>query len=165
MPAIPCHMPRLHQPRNSALRKGRVSLPGQIYIITTVVHRRQPVFSRFSVARAAVRGFTRADLLTDTRLLAWVLMPDHVHWLIQLSASDNLPSLVNRLKSASARAANRVLERDGTLWMPAFHDRAVRREEDLRAAARYLVANPLRAGLVTQIGDYPFWDAVWIGDD
>ncbi|MGA9470718.1 MAG: transposase, partial [Candidatus Macondimonas sp.] len=48
------------------------------------------------------------------------------------------------------------------IWQPGFHDRAMRREEDLRSAARYLVGNPLRAGLVEKAGDYPHWDAVWI---
>ncbi|MBB5859537.1 hypothetical protein GGR69_001194 [Xanthomonas arboricola] len=28
--------------------------------------------------------------------------------------------------------------------------------------ARYLIANPLRAGLVARVGDYPFWDAIWL---
>ena len=35
-------------------------------------------------------------------------------------------------------------------------------EPDELATARYVVANPLRAGLVTSIGDYPFWDAAWL---
>ena len=48
------------------------------------------------------------------------------------------------------------------LWQTGFHDHALRREEDLAATARYLIANPLRAGLVQRVGDYPFWDAVWV---
>jgi REP element-mobilizing transposase RayT len=54
------------------------------------------------------------------------------------------------------------LNRCGRLWQPGYHDHALRREEDLVATARYLVANPLRAGLVQHIGDYPLWDAVWL---
>jgi putative transposase len=38
----------------------------------------------------------------------------------------------------------------------------VRKEDDLVGLARYLVANPLRAGLVQRIGEYPHWDAVWL---
>lgn len=48
------------------------------------------------------------------------------------------------------------------VWQRGFHDRALRQEEDLIATARYVVANPLRAGLVDRIGDYPWWDAVWL---
>lgn len=52
----------------------------------------------------------------------------------------------------------------GGLWQPGFHDRAIRRQQDVRKAARYIVANPLRAGLVTDVLKYPYWDAVWMGD-
>jgi hypothetical protein len=38
----------------------------------------------------------------------------------------------------------------------------LRRQDDVRAVARYIVANPLRAGLVRDIGDYSHWDAVWL---
>jgi len=48
------------------------------------------------------------------------------------------------------------------LWQKGYFDRALRREEDLKAMARYIVANPLRAGLVEHIGQYPLWDAIWL---
>ena len=89
-------------------------------------------------------------------------MPDHLHGLLQLGERDELSVVVNRLKSASARYANRALGRTGAVWAKAFHDHALRSDEDLQNVARYVVANPLRAGLVTQGGDYPFWNAVWL---
>ena len=89
-------------------------------------------------------------------------MPDHVHWLIQLGERDELGPLVNRLKSASARAANLALGREGQLWQRGFHDHALRREEDLKTVASYIVANPLRAGLVRRMADYPYWNAIWL---
>jgi REP element-mobilizing transposase RayT len=51
---------------------------------------------------------------------------------------------------------------ESSVWQPGYHDHAVRQDEDLRAMARYVVANPVRAGLVKDIGDYPHWDAVWL---
>jgi hypothetical protein len=48
------------------------------------------------------------------------------------------------------------------LWQDGFHDHGIRREEDLRKVARYIVGNPLRAGLVDNILNYPYWDAVWL---
>ncbi|HEY4530810.1 MAG TPA: hypothetical protein VIG97_10885 [Luteimonas sp.] len=50
----------------------------------------------------------------------------------------------------------------GGPWQPGFHDRALRAEEDLLAVARYVVANPIRAGLCRGFGAWPYWDAVWI---
>lgn len=95
-------------------------------------------------------------------MLAWVLMPDHVHWLIRLGSGQGLGAVVNRLKSGSARATNRALRRSGPLWTAAFHDHGLRADEDLRRSARYVIANPVRAGLVQRIGDYPFWNAIWL---
>ena len=53
-------------------------------------------------------------------------------------------------------------ERWAKVWQKGFHDHAIRRDEDIKAVARYIIANPLRAGMVDRIGDYPFWDAVWL---
>jgi hypothetical protein len=48
------------------------------------------------------------------------------------------------------------------LWQGGFHDHVLRQEEDRRAAIRYLIANPIRAGLVVDVRDYPFWGSgVW----
>lgn len=58
--------------------------------------------------------------------------------------------------------AERNLDRRGPVWQRGFHDHALRREEDLRAVACYIVGNPLRAGLVQHVGDYPLWDTIWI---
>jgi REP element-mobilizing transposase RayT len=69
---------------------------------------------------------------------------------------------MQQLKSRTAIALNRSTGRSGTVWQSGFHDHALRREEDLKATARYLVANPLRAGLVKSLRDYPFWNAVWL---
>jgi len=151
-----------NRPGHQALRKGRVSLPNYVYLITTTTLNRQRFFDEFYAGCAAARCFENIAILGDAKMLAWVLMPDHAHWLLQLGEKDKLGTVVNRLKSSSSRMANRVLARCGTTWEPAYHDHALRAEEDLINIARYIIANPLRAGLVKRIGDYPFWNAIWI---
>ena len=84
-----------------------------------------------------------------------------MHWLVALRDTP-LDALMRRFKSNSARSINRHLNRQGALWQQGYHDRALRHDDDLLATARYIVANPLRAGLVKRIGDYPLWDAVWL---
>ena len=93
--------------------------------------------------------------------IAWVVMPDHFHWLIELR-QGSLGALVQRTKSLSTKAVKQSTGRTTSLWQRGFHDRALRREEDLVKMARYVVANPLRAGLVEKLGDYPLWDAIWV---
>lgn len=73
-----------------------------------------------------------------------------------------LARLVKHLKARSAQAINREHAVQGRVWQPGYHDRAVRQEDDLRALARYMVTNPLRAGLARSVADYSHWDAIWL---
>jgi len=68
---------------------------------------------------------------------------------------------MNRFKSVTSKRL-RQAEQTARIWARGFHDHALRRDEDIRAAARYIIANPLRAKLVGQTGDYPYWDCVWL---
>ncbi len=145
-----------------ALRKGRRSLPGYAYLVTVVTHQRQPVFQQFVPARLVIREMRRLHLDRFIESFAWVLMPDHLHWLFQLNEIASLSTVMKTFKARSAHVVNHYLVRQGALWQRAFYDRAVRENEDLRSIARYIVANPLRAGLVSDAGQYPHWDAVWL---
>lgn len=154
-------MPLTSNPHANRLRLGRHSQAGAVYLLTAVVEDRQPYFQNFSTGRLLVAELRAAHDQAKVNSLAWVVMPDHLHWLIQLE-HDSLAELMRRIKSNSARTINRQLGLSGRLWQDGYYDRALRREEDLRAVARYIVANPLRAGLVRRVGDYPLWDAVWV---
>jgi len=94
--------------------------------------------------------------------LAWVVMPDHFHALLSLSGVDSLGEVMNKLKGRSARIINKRLGRTGPFWQQSFHDHALRSDEDRLEIARYVVANPLRAGIVGRLGDYPHWDCMWL---
>lgn len=144
------------KPHSKDLRKGRYSEANRIYLITTVTRERMPVFEDFKAARTLVYFLRQAQLRSEAETLAYVIMPDHCHWLMQLGESKSLSSVVGNIKSLTARQLK------GVIWQAGYHDHAVRREEDLQAIARYIVANPLRKGLVEQIGDYPHWDAKWL---
>ncbi|WP_448679390.1 REP-associated tyrosine transposase [Pseudomonas nicosulfuronedens] len=150
------------RPGCRALRKGRSSIPGYVYLLTTTTEQRVPLFTDFQTACVASSIFTRSSVIGRNRLLAWVLMPDHVHWLLELGAGEDLAKSVGRMKAVSAREVGRKTGRQGVVWASSFHDRALRREEDVVAVARYVVANPIRAGLVRTVREYSFWDAAWL---
>ena len=143
------------------LRIGRYAEQNRIYLLTANTLGREPVFRDYTLGRLVVHQFKQAqdDGFADS--LAWVVMPDHFHWLIQLN-KGSLGQLMCQAKSLSTRAINSVTGRSGSLWQQGFHDHALRKEEDLVKLARYVVANPLRAGLVEKLGDYPLWDAIWV---
>ena len=140
-------------PHGKNLRKGRFSAPNHTYLITTVTQNRLPVFEDFYKARLLI------DTLKTERnaqTLAFVVMPDHLHWLMTLGPQSHLPKVVQGIKSISSRKIGKPI------WQAGYHDHALRQETELKATARYIIANPLRAGLVERIGDYPHWDAVWL---
>ena len=143
------------------LRKGRHSEPGYTYLLTTIVHDRRPIFADWKIGRWLVAEMRDAEERGLAQSLAWVVMPDHLHWLLTLQ-SGNLPALMQGIKGRSAIAINRALGSQGQLWQKGFHDHALRKDEDLQAVSRYIVANPLRAHLVEKLGDYPLWDAIWL---
>ena len=149
-------------PGSQALRKGRVSTAGQVYLVTFATERRQPHFREWDVAADAARLIRASTAWQDSRLLAWVLMPDHWHGMVELGDGATLAGCVRRLKGCSARILRQQHPAIGWIWASGYHDHAIRGDEDLLETARYIVLNPVRAGLASRVGDYPFWDAVWL---
>jgi REP element-mobilizing transposase RayT len=148
-------------PASNRLRLGRYAEQNRIYLLTANTLDREPVFKDFTLGRLVVSQFRAAQDQGCARSLAWVVMPDHFHWLIELQ-QGSLAGLIQRTKSLSTKAVNLSAGRRRGLWQRGFHDRALRREEDLVKVARYVVSNPLRAGLAGRFGDYPLWDAIWV---
>ncbi len=143
------------------LRKARVSIPFQIYLITAVCKNRESHFGEFWAAAATSRKICDGNTWADAKVLAWVLMPDHYHVLLQLGAETSLQTVMKRANLILALTLNKATKRHGAVWQSAYHDHAVRKEENLESIVRYVVANPLRAGLVDDIGQYPFWNTIW----
>lgn len=153
-------MPR---PRSQTLRRGRWSEAGNIYLLTFVTDRRRPWFSDWDPASRISGALADGAAWAGSRLLCWVLMPDHWHGVLELGERESLSRSAGRAKALATRTWK---PRDGSrLWQPGFHHRALRAEDDLLAVARYVVANPIRAGLSRSFGGYPYWDAIWASPD
>jgi len=144
------------------LRKGRYSTSGSYYSITLVTEGRITHFTDLAVARSTILEMKRFQDEAVLSSYAWVLMPEHLHWIFKLGSPLTLSAAVKYLKARSARRINLLLQRRGSLWQKAFYDHGNRSDEDLLAYAQYVIENPVRRGLVSRIEDYPFWDAVWI---
>lgn len=142
------------------LRIGRYSEPGRIYLITLVCAHRRQFFTDLKAGRIPVRIMKL--LSSDAETLCYVVMPDHIHWLLTLGMNKSLQKLVQQMKSLSAKSLHKSAFPGEQIWQKGFHDRALRREEDVRQVARYVIANPLRAGLVRSLREYPLWDVKWL---
>lgn len=152
---------KLIGPHARNLRKGRVSEPGRAYLLTTATHGRTPYLADLFIGRIVVKELRHAEESGLVQSLAWVVMPDHFHWLLILQRAT-LDVLMRAVKGRAARSITTRIGIAGPVFQRGYHDHALRRDEDLTSIARYVVANPLRAGLVRSVRDYPLWDAIWL---
>ena len=94
------------------------------------------------------------------RLIAWCVMPNHVHGLIETSESWPLSSILHSWKSFTAHAANQILGRSGDFWLREYFDRFVRDGRHFRNAVTYIERNPVKAGLV-RLPEAWRWSSAW----
>ena len=87
--------------------------------------------------------------------IAYCFMPDHVHNLVEALREDSsLPKYAAMWKQRTGFAWRK---RSGSpLWQKGYWERVLRSEDDLLSIARYVIENPVRAGLVRSVKDYPF---------
>lgn len=146
----------------AALRRQRWSISDQSHFVTIVTRRYTPLFVEFDIARRVVDEMRMVDERRLVVSLAWVLMPDHLHWLFVLRERAALAVVMHDFKSRSAAAVNGARRHRRPVWQSGYRDRSVREDEELQRIGRYIVGNPVRARLVGRLGDYPHWDAIWV---
>jgi Rad3-related DNA helicase/REP element-mobilizing transposase RayT len=81
------------------------------------------------------------------RLIAWCIMPNHVHVIVQPMEGEDLPDILHSWKSYSSLRANRALGRRGTFWQAEYYDHLIRDDGDLRHVVQYALFNPEKAGI------------------
>jgi putative DNA methylase len=92
-------------------------------------------------------------------LIAWVIMPNHVHLLIRPLQGNHLPEILHSIKSFTAQNANKILGRSGTFWQRESFDRYTRNARHFAAVVRYIENNPVKAGLCGAAEDWEFSSA------
>jgi REP element-mobilizing transposase RayT len=93
------------------------------------------------------------------RLLAWCVMPNHVHAVVEPAAQERLGDIVSSWKRFTARRANEILGLSGAFWQEDYWDRFIRHERHLATAIAYVEENPVKAALVTKAELWPWSSA------
>jgi REP element-mobilizing transposase RayT len=148
------------QKGSNLLRKGRASLKNQHYFITTAVLDRKPVFKQAGAANIVISSLHWFEKEQKIILNAAVVMPDHVHIVAGLH-NVSLAGFMRSFKGYTAYRINELSGTKGTVWQPQYHDHALREDEDLNGVVLYALHNSVRAGLVEDFHDYPFWYCRW----
>ncbi len=89
-------------------------------------------------------------------LHAWTIMPNHVHVLFTLIEPYKLPSIIHSWKSFTAHKANHFLKRTGRFWQPEYFDRSVKTSRQFEYCVRYILNNPVKAGLCNEFYQWPW---------
>ncbi len=95
----------------------------------------------------------------EFKLICYCIMPNHVHIVFELLSEErNVGEIVGSIKKYSARRANKILKREGTFWQAESFDRLVRDEVELFFTVKYVLLNPVNAGLVE---NWKEWDGTY----
>ena len=145
-------------PHSASLRNGRWSEPGAGYLIT---HCRAPGLTLNLTDPAAadiiIRSIRWHQEQLSTHLLAFVVMPDHVHWVFILGESRSLDQVLKGFASVTSR---QIIQAYGltphVVWQEEYHDHRLRSEEKTWAKVEYVHANPVRRGLCAGAEDWPW---------
>jgi putative transposase len=124
------------------------------YFLTFCTFGRHRVLNDSVVAALVIGRLRHAAGRERFAILAYCLMPDHVHLLVEgLSALADMRRFAKGAKQGSGQA---YLHHTGArLWQAGYYDRVLRPSDDARTVARYIIANPVRAGLVVTPLAYP----------
>jgi REP element-mobilizing transposase RayT len=93
------------------------------------------------------------------RLLAWCIMPNHVHALIETQEGFPLADVLHTWKSYTSHEANKLLHRNGELWQREYLDRYVRNAEHYEKVVAYIEENPVKADMAKLKTDWPWSSA------
>jgi len=93
------------------------------------------------------------------RLIAWVVMPNHVHLLCTPSAGHSLAEIMHSIKSFTSSEANKMLNQTGRFWQKEYFDRYIRNAKEYAKTIAYIENNPVKASLCDKPEDWPFSSA------
>jgi REP element-mobilizing transposase RayT len=130
--------------------------------VTIDTRDRRPVFANLDLADAAAIVLHAHAVARGVGLHSYCLMPDHVHLLLEPSATCDIVTFVGEYKGLAQRAVWQE-GASGPLWQRSFWDHFLRADEAVERVAAYVVNNPVRAGMVAEWKQYPFagslvWD-------
>ena len=151
------------------MSRYRRNYSGQVYFFTVVTHQRQPILTSDFARRALREAITQTKDDLPFNVLAWVLLPDHLHTVWDFPASDtDFSTRWRRIKTAFTKrwvrergiavsgSASRQVRGEKGVWQRRFFEHTCRDEQDLQRCIDYVHVNPLKHKLVDRVADWPW---------
>ncbi len=144
-----------HYPKRIRLERRLYETSLQCVAITVTCRDRRHCFENSEFTRSCRDSLEFSSARYGIDVLVFCFMPDHLHLLVQRQLDGvNVIDFVQRYKSFTAKLAwDHGF--DGKIWQPRFYDHILREHEDPMKHIRYIIENPVRAGIVSTWIEYP----------
>lgn len=130
------------------------SAKGNVVHIIIGTHKRYPYFHDADMARELYDLMIELARQGNNSLYAYCIMPDHVHILTEPSDNLNVIDFVKHLKGRFISHCRK--KGKGIKFQKSFYDHILRSDEDVYTVTKYIIGNPVRAGIEKRFGDYPY---------
>jgi len=134
-------------------RPLRIEFPGAVYHVTSRGNERRSIFRSDTDRKAFLRFLATATSRFGWSVTAWVLMSNHIHLVVQ-TPEPNLSRGMQWLNGSYAAWFNHRHDRSGHLFQGRFKAFLIEKESYFAEVLRYVVLNPIRAGIVQQLETY-----------
>jgi putative transposase len=135
-------------------RQARISVPGIPYHVYQRSVNGDDCYRDVQDREIYLRYLLEARIEHGCPIHAYVLMTNHVHFLLTPETSQSMPGMMRLLSGRYAQYFNAKYERTGHLWANRYHSVPVETDAYFFACQRYIELNPVRARMVDHPGDY-----------
>lgn len=138
-------------------RKARVLVPNCPHHIVQRGHNRKAVFLADQDYQYYLENLKEWKKELGIKLYAWCLMTNHIHIIAEpTDDAMSLSTLMKRVNGRQSAYVNKLEGRSGSLWEGRYKASPIQKDEYLLACIRYVELNPMKAGIVTVLNDYPW---------
>ncbi len=147
----------------------RANTKGGTYFFTVNTLRRQPILTEPSIRRALREAISQTRASYPFEIIAWVLLPDHLHCIWRLPENDaDFPKRWGMIKRHVSRqcaaefnhpewlSESRVARKETSLWQRRYWEHCIRDDADLMRHVEYIHWNPVKHGLAKRVADWPY---------
>ncbi len=128
------------------------------YFITTSTLGRKPIFHEGRITEILVDTLLSNRMAWKYTLFAYVIMPDHLHMLLQPNGDSGISKILNQIKGVSSRKINLKLKEEH-IWQKEFYDFTIFSDRKFKEKFNCIHFNPVKWKLVKRAEDYPFSSA------
>ena len=114
------------------------------------------------IVKESIQFFEEKEIITH----AYCIMPNHLHWVFtHKEEAEVLWTVLQRMKSFSAKEANKILKSNGKFWEEESYDHIVRDTKEFDNIVLYTLQNPVKAGFVKEWKDWKDWEFSYVNQD